>query len=597
MSDQLWLFNTMAKRRRSASDSFEENGLGVIESYLKARGYQVRVIDYATAATYQSLTPVGIARLTRMVYKRLIESKGRQSPGLALLKLMAGALQGLMSNIQERRMRKLLDSVAHEVAKNHVPLFGMKVWYGEAFTWAKYLTSRIKELSPETVVIAGGYHATLYEEDILRFSNFDLAVAGDGEDALHQMLKLVGAPWSKAVFLDAVHEKIRQGQISGGIFRDGEKIVRAERRQTNCEEIEHEKAIPVYRPDSGKAKVHILLESIGCPWGKCYFCVHNQFEKVYLKRNIDDLMNEIEMMNRQGVALFRFTGSDTPPDFGGKIAEAILKRGFKIEFTMGTRAVKGSSNPDIFNKIVNSYELLSKAGLKAVFMGGETGNDVINDKIMNKGLNREDIISTIKAIRAAEARTGLHVNVTLAMIYPTPLVDGITHEEVRRDNILLIRESAPDAVIATPPGPFKNSLWNSEKERFGFAMGESFVKTFMEYEYVLYKPLNMWPDFDLSLGGLSFKKILSLSQSFRAEVLNEIGIPSDLSDEHFLMMAAAGITGRQGVIDFRQNVMLDLVSCDYDYINAIGRKVSQKSAELARINTMQKSGAVSQAGT
>ena len=35
------------------------------------------------------------------------------------------------------------------------------------------------------------------------------------------------------------------------------------------------------------------LESIGCPWGKCYFCVHSQFEKVYLKRNIDDLMNEI----------------------------------------------------------------------------------------------------------------------------------------------------------------------------------------------------------------------------------------------------------------------------------------------------------------
>jgi hypothetical protein len=487
--------------------------------------------------------------------------------------------------------------VAREVAENHVPLFGMKVWYGEAFTWAKYLTGRIHELSPETVVIAGGYHATLYEEDILRYSNFDLAVAGDGEDALDQMIKLVKvtSPWSKAAFLQAVHAKIRDGKIPGGLFRDGDKIARAERRQTACEEIEHEKAIPVYRKNSGKNKVHILLESIGCPWGKCYFCVHSQFEKIYLKRNIDDLMNEIENMIQQGVAIFRFTGSDTPPDFGAKIAEAILRRGFKIEFTMGTRAVKGSSDPAVFEKIAHSYELLSKAGLKAVFMGGETGNDIINDKIMNKGLGRADIISTIKAIRAAEARTGLHVSVTLAMIYPTPLIDGITHEDVRRDNLQLIRDSMPDSAIATPPGPFKNSVWNSEKERFGFKLGENSLEMAMEYEYVLYKPLSMWPELDISLGGLTFKQLLVLSQSFRNQVQTDIGIPSDLSDEHYLMMSAAGITGKQGIMEFRQNVMLDLVSCDYTYINEIGRKLTERSTELARLNTSQKADTASQA--
>ncbi|MBA4386904.1 MAG: hypothetical protein C0404_02920, partial [Verrucomicrobia bacterium] len=369
--------------------------------------------------------------------------------------------------------------------------------------------------------------------------------------------------------------------------RDGAEIIKAGRKSTGCEEIEHEKAMPVYRQDNGKAKVHILLESMGCPWNKCNFCVHSQFDKVYLKRNINDLMDEIAVMIGQGVAMFRFTGSDTPPEFGGRIADAILERGFNIEFTMGTRAVKGSSSPEVFDRIVDAYVKLSRAGLKAVFMGGETGNDLVNDKVMNKGIGREDLLSTIRAIRKAEKLTGIHVNVSLALIYPTPLVDGVTLEDVFRDDVSLVREYMPDSVMITPPGPFKNSTWNVEKDRFGFKVGADFIKTAMEYEYVLYKPLDMWPDFDVVLGDMPFKKVIAVSQSLRNEVQNVIGIPTDLSDEHFLMMWAAGITGKAEVMSFKKNVLLDLVSCDYTYIDAIGRKVSERSMELADANEPQ----------
>lgn len=588
MAEKLWLFNSMAKRRRSASDTFEENGLGILEAHLRNLGHEVRVVDYAVPSTYRSLSPAPIARLTRSVYAKLIKSAGKKSSGLAILKIIAVALQSVLSRVQEARMRRLLTSVAREVGRNKVPLFGIKLWYGEAFTWAKYLTGEIHRHSPETIVIGGGYHATLYEEDILRYSNFDLAVAGDGEQPLTEMLKLVGEPWNKAAFMEAAQVRIKEGRIRGGICREGDQVVKADRENVVCDEIKHEKAIPVYKADNDKAKVHILLESMGCPWNKCNFCVHNQFDKTYVKRRVADLMNEIEEMIGQGIAMFRFTGSDTPPDFGAQIATAIIERGFQIEFTMGSRAVKGAKTPDMYKRIVESYVLLARAGLKAVFIGGETGNDVINDKVMNKGIARDDLKWTIKAIREAEERTGLHVNVSLAMIYPTPLVDGITNEDVRRDNLSLISECMPDSVMITPPGPFKNSAWNVEKERFGFTLGPNITKTAMEYEYVLYKPLSMWPDMDIHLYDMSFKKILEVSQGFRNEVQNGLGIPTDLSDEHFLMMQAAGIKGREAVRNFKMNVMLDLIACDYNYIDSIGRKVSARSAELAARNKVEK---------
>jgi hypothetical protein len=104
------------------------------------------------------------------------------------------------------------------------------------------------------------------------------------------------------------------------------------------------------------------------------------------------------------------------------------------------------------------------------------------------------------------------------------------------------------------------------------------------------RPLDMWPEMDISLYDMSFKKILEVSQGFRNEVQNGLGVPTDLSDEHFPMMQAAGLTGKEATREFKMNVPLDLVSRDYTYIDAIGRKVSARNARLAALNGGGESG-------
>ena len=67
-----------------------------------------------------------------------------------------------------------------------------------------------------------------------------------------------------------------------------------------------------------------------------------------------------------------------------------------------------------------------RSGLRAVFIGGETGHDRINERVMNKGLTREDLVWTIRALREAGARENQLVDIALAMIYPTPRIDGVS---------------------------------------------------------------------------------------------------------------------------------------------------------------------------
>jgi hypothetical protein len=326
------------------------------------------------------------------------------------------------------------------------------------------------------------------------------------------------------------------------------------------------------------------MDSLGCTWNKCHFCVHNHIQPGYQKRAVDDVISEMRAMTAQGIALFRFAGSETPPEFGAEIARAMLDRGIVAEYTIGMRAVRDAVCPDMAESIAKSFVTQIRAGLRAVFIGGESGNDTVNDAVMNKGITRMDIIHTIKGIREGERRAGRKISVSLALIYPVPLTADVRQEDVFRDNLSLLDECRPDAVMITPPGPFKHSAWNRRAKEFGFSLGKDFIRDLMRYEYVLYKPLTMWPEIAVSLDGVGFKDLARESQRLRRTVESSLGIPTDLSDEHFLMMECANINTAEQIAAFKRSVAVSLVSCDYSYIDMIAARVDDRSAALAALN-------------
>jgi hypothetical protein len=153
-----------------------------------------------------------------------------------------------------------------------------------------------------------------------------------------------------------------------------------------------------------------------------------------------------------------------------------------------------------------------------------------------------------------------------------------------RDNLTLLNASRPDSVMISPPGPFKNSGWFNQREKFGFEMSDNIIPEIMEYEYVLYKPLTMWPILNVKLQGKTFTEILAESQKFRHSVEKDLGIPTDLSDEHFLMIRSAGLLSPQGIKEFKEGSLVSIVSCDYTYLDNIAAKVNDYSQSLCNFN-------------
>jgi radical SAM superfamily enzyme YgiQ (UPF0313 family) len=573
---KILLWNSLATRRRSAGDTFLDNGLGRLKAYLEGRGHEVILEDWATDSFYSSLAVPLIARPLRVLYNLLLFPQGDDSPpALArLIGVCTVGLQEIQSFAQRRRVKSRLKQLARMVARQKIPVVGIKLWYGEAFLWAKYLGKLLQEVAPQAITIAGGYHATLYEEDVLRFSPFDIAVRGEGEYTLSEVLSIIDRMAGRPK--EEILEEIATQHIENTLWRNGGNTRVAPKRPV----VDEEKAIPSYGKPPGKVRIHVIVESVGCAWGKCNFCVHPHFHNRYFSRSTGELVGEIRAMVDQGIGIFQFAGSDTTPTFGAKIGQAILDAGLQVIYGMRSRAVSNCSNPIIYQRTVEQYETMLQSGLRSVFMGGETGHDRINQEIMNKGVFYEDLVSTSMAIREAERRVGQKLDLTLAFIFPVPLIEGVTQDEVFRKNLELITEFSPDSVIATPPAPFKHSRWYTQKERFGFEFDETHIPSAMEYEYVVYKPPNMWPKLSIGLQGKSYAQVLNDCFRFRKAV-EKMSIPTDLSDEHFLMLRSAGFNGAEGARRFKKETLLDIVSCDYRRLTEISKKMNATSQKIA----------------
>jgi hypothetical protein len=571
------LWNSVATRRRSISDTFYDNGLGTLKGYLEEKGHSVEIIDWARDDFFASLGNPLLSRLLRVIYAVLLSGK------VPFLGKVLGActlfLQAMLSRLQHRKFDRKLRLLVEDLIAREIRVLGVKIWYGEAFSNAKRLVQMIKEKAPEIITVAGGYHVTLYEERILQQSGFDLAVSCEGELALDLILNMTDAQnteWNKAQVMQGIADLAGQGKFENLIYRQDGKIVKTPRREAR---IHSSKSVPRYIMDPDKVSIHVMVESLGCDWGKCHFCVHSHFYPQYSLRDPQEVVYEMQRMREAGIGIFRFAGSDTPPAFGARIAREIRGREVKAVFGMGSRAIRGAR--ERFEQLAESYAELIYGGMRAVFMGGETGNDLINDEVMNKGVNFEDLVWSIRALREAQKRTGEKVYLSLALIFPAPLMGKVTLEKVAADNMSLLRETMPDSVMITPPGPFLHTKWYDQKDVFGFKVDDTVITSAMEYEYVLYKPPHLWPSLDITLEGKSFKVLLEECNRFRNSVEKELGIPTDISDEHFLMFYGAGLRSKEEIAKAKKETMLDIISCDYRYTAALSKKVNAFSRALA----------------
>ncbi|SDM99575.1 Radical SAM superfamily enzyme YgiQ, UPF0313 family [Dendrosporobacter quercicolus] len=564
----LLLVNSFAPRQRIASDAALENGLALIRTFLQSKGFTVTVIDEQRLSGAEQGVPKWCFHFLRLLVILQMKYYTSLKHLTLLFLLLAWPFQSLAIYRRKKYMDKLGDEIAQYVYTNSIPMVGIKIWYGDAYAWSIQLAKKIKRQNPDTIIVAGGPQVKVYGAKVLDEEIFDLAIMGPGEYILEKLLNMLSSTATKLAFLDKVHNQITRDRLisTGSYSQHGSYMF-------------DNFIIPKYNEEDLKDKIlfHTLVDGVGCSWNKCNFCSHSRQNVTHIPRPVEEIYAEIQTMTKQGIAFFRFSSSETPLSHGKAIAHTLMANNAHIHYSMFVRAGK------VTEEIFDIYCLLIKSGLRAVFMGGETGHDVINEKVMNKGVTRKDIIETIQCIKLAAAKVAQPCKIGLSLIYPTPIVGPITFQDVFQANITMIEQTLPDTVIINPPGVFPGTIWSEQAEHFGFKIAEGFNTQLMSYEYSIFKPVNFWTKLNFSLHGYDMESLLHESGKFR-QAVEGMGIPTNVSDEYLMMLTAIGHGSKTDLLIFKKHSLIDIMSGSSHYIKQIVEKINTYSRKMAAQN-------------
>ena len=266
----------------------------------------------------------------------------------------------------------------------------------------------VREAHPDTLIVAGDYSATFWDEEILRLTPTDVVIRGEGE---LPMLQLV----------EAKRKNLGYEFVSSASWLDGDVI-----RRTGTGKPVNLDVLP--RPIRLKHEPTDWLmvnSSRGC-YGRCTFCsifalYGEQKGSWWRGREPLSIISEIADEYEKGFTNIQFADDDfigVDPSRAERIAREIIKRGLEVKLRFDARVneVKGPL-----------FKLLKEAGLKRVYLGCETGSQR-DLKLFRKGTTLEQNIRAVKLVKSL----GIQVNTGIIMFHPLSTLETLT------DNIAFI---------------------------------------------------------------------------------------------------------------------------------------------------------------
>lgn len=251
------------------------------------------------------------------------------------------------------------------------------------------IAQEIKRRLPQSYVVLGGHALAHSAKQALRtFSSIDAAIVGEGELAFVALLRALGSGE-------------RLDDVPNLVWRTSQGIVRNETAPL----ISNLDTLPFPARDDLAWALQAGVRSVtvstsrGC-YGDCAFCSVSSFYRLspgpkWRGRSPEDVVEELSYLNRDfGVTRFRFVDDNFvgPGSLGRARAEALarqIRRSLPgINFSIACRA--SDVDRDLFR-------LLAEAGMRAVFLGVESLDDGMLDRI-GKRVSRSQNEQALKTI-------------------------------------------------------------------------------------------------------------------------------------------------------------------------------------------------------
>jgi anaerobic magnesium-protoporphyrin IX monomethyl ester cyclase len=249
------------------------------------------------------------------------------------------------------------------------------------------LAKIVKELKPSCPTILGGPHASVFYDYVLKDTNIDYVVIGEGERTFLELLP-------------RLENDEPLDDVKGIAFKqDGDMVVTPAR-----EFIENLDSIPLPAWDMVDFKRYgretsmntfchstpwaILFTTRACPF-RCAYC-HNIFGKKVRKRSVENVMEEIEILTvRYGVKELHIVDDIFNIDLprAKRICDEIVERGIKVKLAFPNGLRGDMMDRELIKK-------LKAAGCYAVTYAVETASPRLQ-KAIRKNLNLDKVKQTI----------------------------------------------------------------------------------------------------------------------------------------------------------------------------------------------------------
>ena len=264
-----------------------------------------------------------------------------------------------------------------EIKPDLVGISAMSVNIGQTFD----LADKIKKYNPDIKIIVGGIHPTVRPEHTLSNKNIDIAIVGEGELTVIELLA-------------ALKNNRPLNEIKGLAFRQNDGVIITPRRELipNLNEL----PIPLYRlfdlkkyksPYAKRMPFISMVRSRGCFYN-CTFCGNpKMFGQTFRCQSPARTIEEIDYLVKNfGIKEISFKDTELTLDRNlEKLCDLLIARNYDLIWT---------GNGRVNNINENLLRKMKQAGCYSITYGVESGNQEILNR-MKKGITLEQVRKAI----------------------------------------------------------------------------------------------------------------------------------------------------------------------------------------------------------
>jgi len=278
---------------------------------------------------------------------------------------------------------KIYDAVKQKLTETNPTCVGV-TFASALYSQCQRIAKLVKDYNEEILLVTGGAHASAKPAELVKESLYDVAIFGEGEFALAELLTTPKKRWD---------------EIKGIAFsKENGEVVKTEKRPwiMNLDEI----PIPMYElinihdykmPKSfcRKQPVMSIETSRGCAWG-CTYCTKAVFGRNFRCKSVDRTVQEIKMLVDMGVKEIHINDDmfTTNQIRVKQICKKLIDQKIKIIW-----ACPNGIRADRVDKEL--LTLMKKAGCYRVSFGAESGNQEVLDRI-HKEQTPKQVIAAFK---------------------------------------------------------------------------------------------------------------------------------------------------------------------------------------------------------